>query len=150
MVVAMYHDQGHGPIKVLGLESGVNITVGLPVFMAVLALWLFRQQKLDLWKSPSTSQISKPNESERDFRVRPARLRIGAFSTATILTLLVPREGVHPFKQRLHDWYTRLGIRREKRQVSSASTSSRVSIICRRSPRVRSALIATSIPAKVS
>jgi 4-hydroxythreonine-4-phosphate dehydrogenase len=27
----MYHDQGHGPIKVLGLESGVNITVGLPV-----------------------------------------------------------------------------------------------------------------------
>ena len=31
IVVAMYHDQGHGPIKVLGLESGVNITVGLPV-----------------------------------------------------------------------------------------------------------------------
>ena len=31
MVVAMYHDQGLGPVKVLGLESGVNITVGLPV-----------------------------------------------------------------------------------------------------------------------
>ncbi len=31
MVVAMYHDQGHGPIKVLGVEAGVNITVGLPV-----------------------------------------------------------------------------------------------------------------------
>jgi 4-hydroxythreonine-4-phosphate dehydrogenase len=31
IVVAMYHDQGHGPIKVLGLEAGVNITVGLPV-----------------------------------------------------------------------------------------------------------------------
>jgi 4-hydroxythreonine-4-phosphate dehydrogenase len=31
VVVAMYHDQGHGPIKVLGLEAGVNITVGLPV-----------------------------------------------------------------------------------------------------------------------
>jgi 4-phospho-D-threonate 3-dehydrogenase / 4-phospho-D-erythronate 3-dehydrogenase len=30
LVVAMYHDQGHGPVKVLGLESGVNITVGLP------------------------------------------------------------------------------------------------------------------------
>jgi 4-hydroxythreonine-4-phosphate dehydrogenase len=30
-VVAMYHDQGHGPVKVLGIESGVNITVGLPV-----------------------------------------------------------------------------------------------------------------------
>ncbi|MEF3120151.1 4-hydroxythreonine-4-phosphate dehydrogenase PdxA [Kocuria flava] len=31
LVVAMYHDQGHGPIKVLGIEAGVNITVGLPV-----------------------------------------------------------------------------------------------------------------------
>jgi 4-hydroxythreonine-4-phosphate dehydrogenase len=31
MVVAMYHDQGHGPVKVLGLDAGVNITVGLPV-----------------------------------------------------------------------------------------------------------------------
>jgi 4-hydroxythreonine-4-phosphate dehydrogenase len=31
IVVAMYHDQGHGPVKVLGLEAGVNITVGLPV-----------------------------------------------------------------------------------------------------------------------
>ena len=30
IVVAMYHDQGHGPIKVMGLEAGVNITVGLP------------------------------------------------------------------------------------------------------------------------
>ncbi len=31
IVVAMYHDQGHGPIKVLGLEAGVNVTIGLPV-----------------------------------------------------------------------------------------------------------------------
>jgi 4-hydroxythreonine-4-phosphate dehydrogenase len=30
LVVAMYHDQGHGPVKALGLEAGVNITVGLP------------------------------------------------------------------------------------------------------------------------
>ena len=31
LIVAMYHDQGHGPVKVLGIEDGVNITVGLPV-----------------------------------------------------------------------------------------------------------------------
>jgi 4-phospho-D-threonate 3-dehydrogenase / 4-phospho-D-erythronate 3-dehydrogenase len=31
IVVAMYHDQGHGPVKVLGIDTGVNITVGLPV-----------------------------------------------------------------------------------------------------------------------
>ncbi|RKD69499.1 4-hydroxythreonine-4-phosphate dehydrogenase [Sinobaca qinghaiensis] len=29
IVVACYHDQGHAPVKVLGLEAGVNITVGL-------------------------------------------------------------------------------------------------------------------------
>jgi 4-hydroxythreonine-4-phosphate dehydrogenase len=29
VVVACYHDQGHGPVKVLGIEAGVNITVGL-------------------------------------------------------------------------------------------------------------------------
>jgi 4-hydroxythreonine-4-phosphate dehydrogenase len=27
----MYHDQGQGPVKVLGIEEGVNVTVGLPV-----------------------------------------------------------------------------------------------------------------------
>ncbi|GAA3877584.1 hypothetical protein GCM10022381_20100 [Leifsonia kafniensis] len=31
LVVAMYHDQGHGPVKVLGIEAGTNVTVGLPV-----------------------------------------------------------------------------------------------------------------------
>jgi 4-phospho-D-threonate 3-dehydrogenase / 4-phospho-D-erythronate 3-dehydrogenase len=31
LVVAMYHDQGHGPVKVLGIETGVNVTLGLPV-----------------------------------------------------------------------------------------------------------------------
>ncbi|HLZ35391.1 MAG TPA: DUF87 domain-containing protein [Nitrospira sp.] len=32
--------------------------------------WLFRTQKVELLKSPSTKQISKPGESERDFRLR--------------------------------------------------------------------------------
>ena len=31
VVIAMYHDQGHGPIKVMGIADGVNITIGLPV-----------------------------------------------------------------------------------------------------------------------
>lgn len=30
IVVVMYHDQGHIPIKLLGFEGGVNVTVGLP------------------------------------------------------------------------------------------------------------------------
>ena len=31
LIVAMYHDQGHGPIKVKGIDDGINITVGLPL-----------------------------------------------------------------------------------------------------------------------
>lgn len=31
LIVAMYHDQGHAPVKLLGIEAGVNVTVGLPV-----------------------------------------------------------------------------------------------------------------------
>ena len=30
IVVCMYHDQGHIPMKVLSFETGVNVTVGLP------------------------------------------------------------------------------------------------------------------------
>lgn len=30
VVVAMYHDQGHIPLKLIGFKSGVNVTVGLP------------------------------------------------------------------------------------------------------------------------
>jgi len=31
VVVAMYHDQGHIPVKMLGFEIGVNVTVGMPI-----------------------------------------------------------------------------------------------------------------------
>jgi len=31
MVVSMYHDQGLGPLKTLAFESGINVTVGLPI-----------------------------------------------------------------------------------------------------------------------
>lgn len=31
VVVAMYHDQGHIPMKLLAFDTGVNITVGLPI-----------------------------------------------------------------------------------------------------------------------
>lgn len=32
IVVVQYHDQGHIPVKLLGFETGVNVTVGLPFF----------------------------------------------------------------------------------------------------------------------
>ena len=30
-VIAMYHDQGHIPVKLLGFDSAINITLGLPI-----------------------------------------------------------------------------------------------------------------------
>ncbi len=30
-VVAMYHDQGLGPLKMIGFDEGVNVTLGLPI-----------------------------------------------------------------------------------------------------------------------
>ncbi len=31
LVVAMYHDQGHGPVKAMDFDHGVNVTAGLPI-----------------------------------------------------------------------------------------------------------------------
>lgn len=30
-VIAMYHDQGHIPVKLIGVDSAINITLGLPI-----------------------------------------------------------------------------------------------------------------------
>ncbi len=30
-VICMYHDQGHAPMKLVGFESAVNVTIGLPI-----------------------------------------------------------------------------------------------------------------------
>jgi len=31
VMIVMYHDQGHVPVKVIGFDKGVNITIGLPI-----------------------------------------------------------------------------------------------------------------------
>jgi len=31
IVVAMYHDQGHIPMKLLAFDDGVNVSMGLPI-----------------------------------------------------------------------------------------------------------------------
>jgi 4-hydroxythreonine-4-phosphate dehydrogenase len=31
VIVVMYHDQGHIPVKVINFDSGVNVTVGIPI-----------------------------------------------------------------------------------------------------------------------
>jgi len=31
LVIALYHDQGHIPLKLMGFDTGVNVTIGLPI-----------------------------------------------------------------------------------------------------------------------
>mgnify|MGYP000863704253 FL=1 len=31
MVIAMYHDQGHIPLKLIAMDEGVNVTLGIPI-----------------------------------------------------------------------------------------------------------------------
>jgi len=31
MVIAMYHDQGHIPLKLIAMDEGVNVTLGIPL-----------------------------------------------------------------------------------------------------------------------
>jgi len=34
LVVAMYHDQGHTPLKLVAMDEGVNVTLGIPIVRA--------------------------------------------------------------------------------------------------------------------
>lgn len=37
LIIAMYHDQGHIPLKMLGFFEGVNVTLGLPIIRTSVA-----------------------------------------------------------------------------------------------------------------
>ena len=52
------------------IPSAASKAKSYEVWNKEFAGWLFRTRKVDLLKSPSTKENSKPGESERDFRVR--------------------------------------------------------------------------------
>ncbi|HET6267054.1 MAG TPA: ATP-binding protein, partial [Acidobacteriota bacterium] len=52
------------------LPDGASKPKNYDAWNKSLSDYLFRTQQLELLKSPSTGEISKPGESERDFRVR--------------------------------------------------------------------------------
>ncbi|BDC48055.1 ATP-binding protein [Bryobacterales bacterium F-183] len=52
------------------LPAGAATAKSFAKFKTEFAAYLFRMQKVDLFKSPSLGAISKPGESERDFRLR--------------------------------------------------------------------------------
>ena len=54
----------------LGLPAAASKAKNYEAWSKEFGGWLYRTQKLLLFKSPSTGQLSQPEEAERDFRVR--------------------------------------------------------------------------------
>ncbi len=96
------------------------------VWQKSYALWLFQSQSLELFRSPSTGEVSKIGESERDFRIhtqqsaREARDR----QVAALRAKYAPR------MQTIEDRIQRAQVKleQEKQQATSQTLSSVLSI----------------------
>lgn len=86
--------------------------------------WLFRTQKVELFKSPSTKDVSKPGESERDFRVRLQQSgRESRDKGADSL-----RQRFAPKIATLQDRIRRAELQKEKQQAESRSSQMQAAI----------------------
>jgi len=86
--------------------------------------WLFRNQKVDLFKSPSAKEGSRPGESERDFRVRLQQS--GREARDKQLDSL--RKKYAPKIAALHDRIRRAGQMVERQQAESRSSQMQAAI----------------------
>jgi hypothetical protein len=86
--------------------------------------WLFRTQKVELFRSPSTKEVSKPGESERDFRVRLQQTgREQRDKGAEAL-----RQKYAPKIATLQDRIRRAELSKEKQQAESRSSQVQAAI----------------------
>ncbi|MEW6245573.1 MAG: ATP-binding protein [Nitrospirota bacterium] len=58
------------PARYGSLPSSAGNKKRYDVWSKDFANWLYRTQKVELFRSPSLKEVSKPGESERDFRIR--------------------------------------------------------------------------------
>jgi uncharacterized protein DUF87 len=70
LAIADLEQAPQGAAQFLPLPASAGKSKGYGVWNKEFGGWLFRTQKIQLFKSPSTKEVSKPEESERDFRVR--------------------------------------------------------------------------------
>jgi len=86
--------------------------------------WLFRTQKIELLRSPTTRDVSKPGESERDFRVRLQQTgREQRDKAADAL-----RQKYAPKIAALQDRIRRAELQKEKQQAESRSSQMQAAI----------------------
>ena len=70
LVVADLERDPEGDAQFLALPASAGKAKSYTDWNKDFGGWLFRTQKVELFKSPSTKDVSKPGESERDFRAR--------------------------------------------------------------------------------
>jgi hypothetical protein len=86
--------------------------------------WLFRTRKVELFRSPSTKAVSKPGESERDFRVRLQQVgREQRDKGAEAL-----RQKYAPKIATLQDRVRRAELTKEKQQAEARSSQMQAAI----------------------
>ena len=86
--------------------------------------WLFRTQKVELFRSPSTKAVSRPGESERDFRVRLQQAgREQRDKAAESL-----RQKYAPKIAALEDRIRRAGQQKEKQEAEARSSQVQAAI----------------------
>ncbi|MBH0206976.1 MAG: ATP-binding protein [Nitrospira sp.] len=86
--------------------------------------WLFRTRKVELYRSPSTKEVSQPGESERDFRVRLQQAgRECRDKGADAL-----RQKYAPKMATLQDRIRRAELQKEKQQAESRSSQMQAAI----------------------
>ncbi|MBY0247677.1 MAG: ATP-binding protein [Nitrospiraceae bacterium] len=70
MVVADLEQNSEDGAQFLALPASAGKAKSYADWSKDFGSWLFRTQKVELFRSPSTKEVSTPGESERDFRVR--------------------------------------------------------------------------------
>jgi hypothetical protein len=70
LAVADLEQAPQGDTQFLPFPVGAGKAKSYTDWSKAFSGWLFRTQKVDVFKSPSTKEVSMPGESERDFRVR--------------------------------------------------------------------------------
>ncbi len=70
VTVADLEQDPQGEARFLALPGAAGKAKTYEMWSKEFGGWLYRTQKLQLFRSPSTDQMSSPGESERDFRVR--------------------------------------------------------------------------------
>ena len=91
-----------------------------------LATWIYRERTLDLWRSPSACAVSKPGESEADFRARlqqDVRERRDAAADA-LRQKYAPKLGA--LQERLRR--ARQTVAREKQEATQAGLQTAISV----------------------